>query len=298
MLDLERLATLLAVVEEGSLSAAARRLHLTQSAVSQQIASLEHAAGQPLLHRRPVRPTEACRTLITHAERLLALARIAEDDLAAYAQLKSGTLRVAAFASACTSIIPAAAARFHHDHPAIRLTLHRLETAPAIHALLRGEIDLAVCFDYAGRATTTSDPLQRISLFSEPIDIALPASHPLAAQAELALRDLANAPWIEAPNAGIALHELSRLAITPQPSAHLTYHGDDFPTVLSLVAAGNGIAILPRLAASNPPPGVALRPLTSPPLDRDVFVCLPGTARQPAAVAAFLQHLRGSAGSC
>src|SRR5215213_7180599 len=129
MLDVKRLRVLREVAAQGSFSAAADSLAYTQSAVSQQIAALEREAGTVLVDRnaRGVRLTEAGRALVRHTEVILSRLADAEAELEAIAGLRSGRLRLAAFASAGSTIMPKAIGRFREEHPSIDLTLQLAE---------------------------------------------------------------------------------------------------------------------------------------------------------------------------
>src|SRR5918995_188082 len=124
MLDVRRLRVLREVAACGSFSAAADSLAYTQSAVSQQIAALEREAGTTLVERsaRGVRLTDAGRTLVEHADVILARLADAEAELEAIAGLRGGRLRLAAFPSAGSTIAPAAIARFRAQHPDVDIS--------------------------------------------------------------------------------------------------------------------------------------------------------------------------------
>src|ERR671911_166506 len=124
MLDVRRLRVLREVAACGSFSAAADSLAYTQSAVSQQIAALEREAGTTLVERsaRGVRLTDAGRTLVEHADVILARLADAEAELEAIAGLRGGRLRLAAFESAGATLMPLAIAQFSSRHPGVELS--------------------------------------------------------------------------------------------------------------------------------------------------------------------------------
>src|SRR5215211_2301772 len=123
MLDVKRLRILREVSQAGSFSGAADSLYLSQSAVSQQIATLEREVGMQLLDRTREGPklTDAGRVLVGHAEAAIARLDEAERELAAIAGLEGGELRVASFPSASATVLIEAVAVFHRRHPAVRL---------------------------------------------------------------------------------------------------------------------------------------------------------------------------------
>src|SRR5680860_105807 len=129
MLDVRRLRVLREVAREGSFSGAAERLSFTQSAVSQQVASLEREAGASLVERgaRGVRLTEAGRALVAHADAIVARLDDAEQELAAIAGLRGGRLRLVSFQSAGAALVPDAIAAFSGRYPDVDLSLAEAE---------------------------------------------------------------------------------------------------------------------------------------------------------------------------
>ncbi|MGW3728498.1 LysR family transcriptional regulator, partial [Streptomyces sp. NPDC000851] len=122
MLSLDRLRTLDALARHGSVSGAAEGLHVTTSAVSQQLAKLEREVGQRLLtkHGRGVRLTDAGRLLAEHAARILSQVELAQSDLEAQRGQVAGELRLSAFPTAARGLFPTALAALRAAHPALR----------------------------------------------------------------------------------------------------------------------------------------------------------------------------------
>src|SRR3954454_80698 len=149
MLDVRRLRVLREIAAQGSFSAAADALSYTQSAVSQQIAALEREAGTRLVERsaRGVRLTEAGRALVAHADVILARLADAEDELQAIAGLRGGRLRLAAFPSACATLMPLAVARFRELHPGVELSLTPAEPEDGLRLLRGGAVDVALTIE-------------------------------------------------------------------------------------------------------------------------------------------------------
>src|ERR1700753_661824 len=149
MLDVRRLAVLKEVAHQGSISAAAEALSYTQSAVSQQIATLEAETGLALLERHPrgVSLTAAGQTLVGHAEGILARLETAEAALSAIAGLRGGRLRMASFPTAGSTLMPVAIANFRAAYPEVELTLAEGEPEEIVPRLRGGELDLALLFE-------------------------------------------------------------------------------------------------------------------------------------------------------
>ena len=152
MLDVRRMKVLREVAAQGSFSAAAEALNFTQSAVSQHVAALERETGTQLVERlsRGVRLTEAGAVLVEHADAIIARLESAEDDLAAIAGLRGGSLKLVCFQSAGATVVPRAVAAFHERHPDVELSMREAEPEEAARMLKAGEVDLALALPPSG----------------------------------------------------------------------------------------------------------------------------------------------------
>jgi molybdate transport repressor ModE-like protein len=150
MLDVRRLRVLREVISSGSFSAAAESLHLSQSAVSQQIAVLEREVGMPLLERTTDGPklTAAGEALMEHGDAVIARLEEAERELGQIAGLEGGRLRLAGFPTASATLMTRGLALFHQRFPQVELAFSEEEPEDSFPALKRGDLDLAVVFDY------------------------------------------------------------------------------------------------------------------------------------------------------
>ena len=151
MLNLERLRTLDALARHGSVSGAADGLHVTTSAVSQQMAKLEREVGQQLLAKngRGVRLTDAGQLLADHAARILSQVELAQSDIEAQRGQVVGEVRIGAFPTAARGLLPAALTSLRSDHPELRVRSRELEPEQAIREVIRGDLDLAVVLDWS-----------------------------------------------------------------------------------------------------------------------------------------------------
>lgn len=163
MLNLDRLRTLSAVARHGSVSAAAEGLHVTTSAVSQQLAKLERETGQQLLAKngRGVRLTDAGRLLADHAVRILSQVELAQADLEAHRGQAVGELRLGAFPTAARGLFPGALARLRVDHPQLRPRLTEMEPDASVRGVVRGDIDLGVVLDWHNRPLSLPEEIGR-----------------------------------------------------------------------------------------------------------------------------------------
>src|SRR4051812_2362913 len=198
MLDVKRLRILREVASRGSFSGAGQALFLSQSAVSQQIATLEREVGMQLLDRTREGPklTDAGRVLVGHAEVAIARLEEAERELAAIAGLEGGELRLASFPTASATILTEAVSIFHNRHPMVRLSVIDAEPEESLPRLRAGELDVAMAFDYPSVGTAEERDLERTLVLSESMYVALPKNHPLADQQVISLAEFCEAEWL------------------------------------------------------------------------------------------------------
>src|SRR5437764_4355924 len=182
MLDLTRLRALRAVATYGTVTGAARGLHLWPSAVSQHLAKLDRETGTTLLEKdgRRLRLTEAGRVLVRHAGRVLAAVEEAEAALAAHHTTVGGRLTIASFPTACRGLLPAALHRLAGEHPALSPEL--LESDPRISVDLvdRGDLDLALIDDWPEAPIDVPPGVSALALGQDVADLVVPAGHPVA----------------------------------------------------------------------------------------------------------------------
>jgi DNA-binding transcriptional LysR family regulator len=260
MLDVKRLRVLREVAAQRSFSAAAQKLGYTQSAVSQQIAALEREAGSTLIERNPrgLRLTDAGEALVRHAEKILARLAEAEAELEAIAGLRAGRLRLATFPTAGATLVPRAIREFSQRHPDVELTLTEGEPHESLPLLKGGELDLVLVDDSDVR---DDDDVELIHLLDDPMHLALPADHPLAARQRVRIADLASEPWIHPTSSCPCLGHVRAACSAAGFEPHVAYESDDFQVVQGLVAAGVGVALIPALALISERPDVVIRPV-------------------------------------
>ncbi|MEB8343459.1 LysR family transcriptional regulator [Streptomyces endophyticus] len=263
MLNLERLRVLDALARHGSVSGAAEGLHVTTSAVSQQMAKLEREAGQQLLakHGRGVRLTDAGRLLAEHAARILSQVELAQSDLEAQRGQVAGELRLSAFPTAARGLFPGALAALRAEHPQLRVRSQELEPERAVSGVIRGDLDLAVVLDWYNKPMPMPEGLVKASILDDPADVAMPAGHPLAGREEVGLEDFADDEWITWGQ-GEFCHEwlmftLRAKGVEPQ----IGHRAAETHTQLGLVAAGLGVCVAPLLGRDPVPEGVVTVPV-------------------------------------
>ena len=263
MLDVRRMRVLREVANRGSFSAAAESLSYTQSAVSQQIAALEREAGTVLVERGPrgVRLTDAGRALVDHTDVILARLDAAERELEAIAGLHGGHLRLVAFPSAASSLMPLAIAEFRRRHPAVELSLEPREPDEALACVRAGECDVALSLE-PSFAPFEDDAIAKTQLLDDPMFLVLPREHPLARKPNLGLADLADESWIQGslttcPDTTILLRACNTAGFEPR----IAFHSDDYTAIQGFIAAGVGVALIPDLALLSVRDDLAIRDL-------------------------------------
>src|SRR5947209_1695774 len=286
MLHVGRLKVLTEVVRQGSFSAAAETLSYTQSAVSQAIARLEAETGATLIvrDRSGVRPTAPGASLVEHAEGILGRIEVAEAELAALMGIRSGRLRMASFPSAGATLMPLAIARFRRRHPDVSLALAEGEPEDIAPRLRAGEFDLALLFEFPGERERHGARLRTQLLLEDPMLVALPAEHALAAKRALSLGDLRDEDWVQTSATSPCARHVVRSCLAAGFEPKVTFESDDYETVQGLVAAGVGVALIPHLALTHVDPGIVVRELAPrSPARRVVAATLAAAGVAPAA---------------
>jgi DNA-binding transcriptional LysR family regulator len=269
MLHLWRLQLLREVVRRGTVRAAADALHISPSAVSQQLNLLAAETGLTLFERsgRRLRPTEAALRLAEHTEVISGAVAAAEAEIAALRGQLTGTLRLAAFPTAARAIMPAVMAALGRRHPALRITLRDLEADESLAALETDDLDLALVDHYAEPDIGWPTSMERHWFLDDPLYLALPLDWPLTGPARLA--DLRDAPWIMDTETS----HLYRVVVAACRAAgfqpRIRSHCKDYGVILALVEAGLGVAVVPGLAVQGREVSARLEPL-DPPLVRRV----------------------------
>jgi DNA-binding transcriptional LysR family regulator len=309
MIDARRLRVLCEVSRHGSFSAAAGALGYTQPAVSRQIATLEAEVGAMLVRRVPQGAvlTDAGRLLVQRGEVILAHLDDLEQELNALAGLQAGRLRLASFATAAASIVPLAIAKFRERHPGVELSVVMSDPIDSIPRLRAGELDMALSHDpldllaqdggpvtvgcgddlgATGVAASRPGGVELVHLFDDPMYVAMPAGHPLAEAAPLALASFAEESWMLAtkqtcPDSRLFLRACHEAGFEPR----IAFENDDYSAILGFVAAGVGVALIPDMVARAVRDDVVVRSLDPPPPPRTIIAILPAGYRSPAAAA-------------
>jgi DNA-binding transcriptional LysR family regulator len=265
-MTLHQLRTIREVDARGSIAAAAEALGYTPSAISQQLASLEKAAGVALLERvgRGVRLTSAGRELVRHAHEVLARVEEAQAAIEEVASGPRGEVRMALFASVAGALMPEVLRLLAARHPDLRVRSVQLDPDDAIEAVAAGSLDLAIILDYPHAPAARPNSVKRRLLIQEPFRVVVPAHDPTAEAGPVKLDDLAGRA-ILAPDAatscGRCVLQACRDAGFEPDIAHAL---EEYPAILRLVAAGAGVALVPDLGLVDAGPDVRIVELARP----------------------------------
>jgi DNA-binding transcriptional LysR family regulator len=296
MLDVRKMALLRELARLGTIAAVAEAQFCTPSAVSQQLSALEREAGVQLLRRsgRGVALTAAGADLAERTEGVLALLEEAAAALASARGELSGELRIGAFPTAVRSLLPAALVELGTAYPRLELRVTELDPAQAPEALRAGLLDVALVHEYDYVPAQRDPALVTEPLLAEPVYLASAAGLALApstpgADPILAGRDQ---PWIVGSPDTLCHLMAIRLCQAAGFTPRIRHYADDFAAVLTLVAAGQGVAVVPELAMTTCPDGVALAVL---PAKRRTFIACRRGAEEHPAVAACAAALRNAA---
>ncbi len=291
-LELRHLIALKAISEQGTFGRAASSLGYTQSAVSQQIAMLERIVGQRLIDRpggpRPVSLTEAGAVLLRHADAIEARLQAAQADLAALDAGDAGPLHVGTYQSVGAKLLPSLLREFTTQWPKVEVSLREsADDAELARLVERGELDLSFVTLPLGPG-----PYETVELLRDPYVLVVPAGSPLALQERTpSLRDLMEHPLIGFRTCRTTLHVEDRLRQTGH-EPQIVFRSDDNGTVQGLVAAGVGIAILPRMTVDETDTSVEVVDLADRLPPRLVGIAWHRDRRQTRAAEAFVELAR------
>ncbi|WP_199430052.1 LysR family transcriptional regulator [Qaidamihabitans albus] len=296
-MDIGRLRTLREFADRGSVTAAAKALHCTTSAVSQQLRALQAEVGLPLTEPagRGLRLTDAGRALVARADDVLAAIDRAEAELDSYRSAPRGRVRLAVFPSAALMLLPGLLHRFA-AHEGLDVEVRDVDMTPPEVPGLMADFDVVVTHRDEHAPPFDSGRLEVVHLLREPLDVALPPGHPLGERERVELADLAAERWIGV-DVGFPVDDvLISLAVRTGVRPQVVHRINDFRITESLVAAGHGIALLPRYTMDTVGERRLLRrPLAGIRAARHIEAVLRlGAAARPA-VAAVLGALRAEA---
>lgn len=253
--EIRHLAALEAIVATGSFAAAGRLLGYSQPAISQQIATLERAAGMALLERpggrRPVTATDAGERLLRHARRATDAMRAAESDLRALAEGEAGTLRVGTFQSIGVRILPRVMRLYVNRRPGIQVRLAESNVNDLFPRLTGGELELAFV-----SGPTDATVAERLEVLVDPYVVLAPSQSELARSGRpVGTRELSRLPLVaySKPEDGGEAY-LRAKGLEPE----VVFRSDESGIVQGLVGAGIGYALVPLLTVDRGDPDITV----------------------------------------
>ena len=239
--ELRHLQLVEAITAEGSVTRAAERLNVTQSAISHKLREIEDRLGTPLFLRvnRRLALAPAGERLLASARRVLADIRAAEEDIARLASHQDGVIRISTSCYTCYSWLPPLVAPFHRRYPRVGVEIVPEVTRGAAEALLERRIDLALVHD-----TRRDARIQLTPVFDDEIVVITPKGHALAKKAFVVAADLANENVIlHAPaDDSFFARQLRTAGVRPRKFSHVTLT----EAIVELVRAGLGVSAVPR----------------------------------------------------
>ncbi len=260
-MELRHLRYFVAVAEELHFGRAARRLNVAQPPLSQQVRSLEAELGVTLLLRtsRKVELTAEGRVFLEHASMVLSQTERATEATRAVKRGEAGRISIGFVTSAVYALVPGILREYHRKFPAVEMRCHEMTPARQLHALRQREIDVAFV-----RLPVREQGLLATEISRERLLLALPTEHPRAGGVRERLKDFAMETFIMVPRAvapgfhDALLNECRRAGFSPR----VGHEAGEWQTVLALVAAGLGVALVPESLRHWQRPGVAYLELT------------------------------------
>lgn len=290
-IQLHQLRYFVAVAETGSFTRAAEREGVTQPTLSEQILRLEskqHGLGRRLFDRlgRKVVLTDAGQALLAHAQAVLAA--VSEATRAVLDSGEGGRLRVGAIPTVAPFLLPPAVVTFRKAHPAVQLQLKEDLTERLLADLLAGELDVALM-----ALPVRDDRLHVEKLFSEPLVMALPPKHRLASRNEVKLGDVVDEPFILLDDVHCFGDQVLSFCHRGGLEPRVVCRGEQIVTLLAMVAAGQGVSVVPEMAAvADGAKSCVYRPLGKPSPSRTLCAVWHKQRYRPASLRAFVEVVK------
>ena len=288
--DLVDLRLFLHVVEAGSITHGAERMHLAIAAASTRIRNMEASLGVALLERerQGVRPTEAGRTLVQHARLLLQQAERMRDDLSEYAEGVRGQVRLLSNTNALTEFLPELLSAFLAAHPQINIDLEERLSNEIVRAVADGTADLGIV-----AATVEMAGLETIPFRTDRFVLVVPPDHPLASLNETAFAAALDCDFVGLDRASALQRFLAAKADRVGRRLRLRVQLRSFDAVCRLVECNVGIGVVPATTAERHAETMAIRriELTDDWAVRNLTICVRKLADLPVYARQLVQHL-------
>ncbi|ALG11043.1 LysR family transcriptional regulator [Kibdelosporangium phytohabitans] len=279
--DLRRLRVLREFRERGSITATARALHLTPSAVSQQLTGLSRHLGFPVTQPdgRRVVLTPRARTLLAHADAVFAHIERARHDLDSWDEITHGTVTIGAFPTAITGLVPRLLTQARSTAPTLGIRVTEAEPPDLFDLLDAGKLTIGLAVSFVGSPATNDPRYHQVDLGADELDVLLPHDHSLTASDRVDLTALAQEQWIAGDGSGCCGAITATACAAAGFAPDIVHRTNDWQAVAQLVAHGHGVALMPRLAQRSLPDSVTVRPTGDPVPLRRIFAAIPEGAQ-------------------
>lgn len=302
MLDIKRLRLLRELHLRGTLADVAAALQYSPSAISQQLALLEKEAGTPLLRKvgRRVQLTPQAEILVAHTTEILETLERAEADLSASLSTVTGTVRLAVFQSAALALLPSLLTTMAQTHPEVRIEVVQREPEAALYETWARDFDLVVAEQYPGHAAALHPELDRTTLTTDAIRLAVPAEGVSGGMARLfagpitGIADTAKLPWVMEPHGAASRHWAEQTCRQAGFEPDVRFETADLQAQIRLIESGNAVGLMPDLMWTGGAPALSLIELPDRPR-RTVFTSARLASRTRPAILACREILQQTA---
>ena len=293
-MDFVRLRTLRELSLRTTMAAVADALHLSPSAVSQQIAQLEDELQVELVERRGrgVLLTAAGKRLVAHVERITAVIEEAKTEMAQMRSVVAGELRVAAFPSVATVSIPKTIQLLERQHPHLVVVFSELEPIDGLAALRSWQVDLAVIDDLTLRGVLPVAGIETQKLGIDQLLVMLPKTHRLARKKSVSLADLKDERWAldaRGTYSDTIVEACMKAGFRPMINGNC----NGFPAIAGMVASGCSVSVMPGLRVLSNRGDFRVAKL-DPPIVRTIQVAYHEGAQRSPAISAFIDTIKAS----
>ncbi|WP_321930746.1 LysR family transcriptional regulator [Paraburkholderia guartelaensis] len=286
--DLESLRVFAAVVEEGSIAAAAEATHIVASAVSRRITELERDAGTSLFerHSRGVHATAAGQTLYRHTQRILEQLRQTEGELSEYTNGVRGHVRLSVNFTAMAHYLPEVLNRFLAANSAIKIDLMEKTSDVVLRMVESGQVDFGIC--------AVTDPQERLVCVPYRVDrlfLVVPVRHRFAMRTSLTFTDVLEEDFVGMQDGASIYTLIQRAAAAYGRRLKLRIQVTSFEAVRNMVAAGLGVGLLPEVGIPDGTPNVVKIALDEPWAERSLQIVYRDLDGLSAASKLLIEHL-------
>ncbi|MBS0883430.1 LysR family transcriptional regulator [Pantoea sp. JGM49] len=291
-MDINKLAALRELAVRKTMTEVAKNLHLSPSAVSQQIAQLEEEVGIDLTERRGrgVELTIAGQRLVEHANRIFTELESARAEMSHLKKAVAGKIRVAAFPSVAAALMPATFGALKKSHPMLQIQFDELEPEESLTAIRGWQTDIALIDDLNTPEGLLDAGIGIIPLMEDLFHVVLPPQHPLADKKRITFAELKDENWVIDTASMTYTDMLTKACVKAGFMPNIVAKCKGFEVTIALVRGGCAIAILPELRAKMELEGALVRRVY-PEIRRKIFVVYRKSEKKSPSVKAFLTAL-------